>query len=116
MSVKSKLSIALTLVALGIGPAAYAQSDIGQQATGTRSTWGTGQGALYYDANGGLHYGVTDPNAVAATQVARRHRARGTDAFAQAPRAPRRGGIYNSVGRSMLPLSSLNYQPDLRSH
>lgn len=116
MSVKSKLSIALTLVALGIAPAAYAQSGISQPATGTHSTWGTGQGALYYDANGKLHYGVTDPSAAAAIQVARRHRARGTDAFAQAPRASRPAGIFNSESRSMLSPSSLNYEPDLSSH
>lgn len=119
MSVKSNLTIALSLFALGMAPAAFAQGPVGTPATAIHSTWGSGQGALYYDVNGKLHNGMTDPNAAVAIQVAQRRHdrvERGTDAFAQAPRAPRAGGIYNSVGRSMLSPSSSNYEPDLRSH
>jgi hypothetical protein len=108
MSIKSTLPIALVLVACSLGSTAFAQGVAGVPATGIRSDIGSGSARtpLYYDAQGGRHVGMINPQALG--RVASN---RGAHAFAQAvPFA----GRYDSE-RDMRSPSSLDYTPDLNS-
>lgn len=113
MSINSKLSIALILVAFCVGSTAFAQDAI--PATGIPGHAGSGdaQMPLHYDAQGGRHVGMIVPQALGrVAPLSRAASIHGVHAFAQVVRSAR---LYDSESKDMLSPSSLDYAPDLNS-
>lgn len=108
MSIKSTLSIALAVVALGAVSPAFADEI---PATGfVSSSVGTGYSRLPfgYDAQGKLH--VLKSGSLDTARIAARS---GMNAYAKAGDAAVR---YDGTNQIALPPFSSNYEPDLNSH